>query len=251
MANILTHELSPNPLSFATVGGDINTTSKADLIGILTVGLIIPTAVPESNLSTCVLIDGHALIQAIGKPPECQTFGDYAEVFMKKVTRHFGEHTTRVDVVFDRYIGDNSIKAAIRSKRAAKKPIRMLVEGQHIPLPSVWSQFIGLDENKADLAKFLSQIIVTYGKRLPDKYELVSGGGFADATHVSSSKREDVGLHGNHEEADTRLILHSLDAINEGYKRLMISGTAKNHKCYPIHSVSEKQLKITSSASMR
>ena len=44
-----------------------------------------------------------------------------------------------------------------------------------------------------------------------NKYELVSGAGIADATHVSSSEREreEVGLHGDHEEADTRLFLHS------------------------------------------
>ena len=125
-----------------------------------------------------------------------------------KVTRHFGEHTIRVDVP-PLYFGDNSIEAATHYKQAAKKPIRKLVEWQHIPLPSVWSQLIGLDENKTVFAKFLPLVIVTYGKSLPDKYELVSGAEIADATHVSSSKREEVGLHGDHEEADTRLYLHS------------------------------------------
>jgi len=60
---------------------------------------------------TCVLIDG----QAFGKPDGCQTFGNYAEVFMQAVTNHVGEHTGRVDVVFDRYIGDALIKAVTRS----------------------------------------------------------------------------------------------------------------------------------------
>ena len=139
------------------------------------------------------------------------------------------------------------------------------MDGRHIPLPSVWGQFIALDENKADLAKFLSHSIVTYGKTLSERYELITGGGFADETDVSSSKREDVRLRGNHEEADTRLILHSCEAISRGYKRLlvisqdtdvllllthftgaenvevwMISGTARNQKCYPIHLVSGK-----------
>ena len=53
---------------------------------------------------------GHALIQSLGKPNGCQTFGDYADVFVQNVTRHFGEHTSMVDVVFDRYIGKSSIK---------------------------------------------------------------------------------------------------------------------------------------------
>ena len=38
-------------------------------------------------------------------------FGDYADMFMQNVTRHLGAHTTRVDVAFDRYIVEDSIKA--------------------------------------------------------------------------------------------------------------------------------------------
>ena len=46
---------------------------------------------------------------------------DYAGVFVQNVTRHFGEHTSMVDVVFDRYIGKSSIKVVTRSKRMSKK----------------------------------------------------------------------------------------------------------------------------------
>ena len=60
----------------------------------------IPSANPEANLKTCVVIDGHGLIQALGKHHGCQTFGDYADVLMNNVTSHFRCHTTRVDVVF-------------------------------------------------------------------------------------------------------------------------------------------------------
>lgn len=111
MVNILKHELSPIPLSLPKPGGVMNSTPKAELIDILMAGLSIPSEVPEADLKTCVLIDGHALIDALGKPHGCQTFGDYAKVFLEIVTRHFGEHTRRVDVLFDRYIGDDSIKA--------------------------------------------------------------------------------------------------------------------------------------------
>ena len=57
------------------------------------------------------MIDGNGLIQALGKPHGCQTFGDYADVFLNNVTSHFRCHTTRVDVVFDHYTGQQSIKA--------------------------------------------------------------------------------------------------------------------------------------------
>ena len=111
-----------------------------------------------------VLIDGHGLIQALGKPPGCQTFGDYANVFMNNVTSHFRCHTKRGEVVFDRYTGQQSIKTVTMSKRVWKtKPVRKVIDGRNVPLPQVWSNFNASDENKADLARFLSEITVTKG----------------------------------------------------------------------------------------
>ena len=82
--------------------------------------------------------------------------------------------------------------------------------------------------------------------------------------HNRSTRRSEVKLPGNHEEADTRLVLHSYEAVNQGYKKVlvicrdtdvmlllvhfisaqtaevwMISGTAKKRKCYPMHALSE------------
>ena len=102
------------------------------------------------------------------------------------------------------------------------------------------------------------------GDTLPDQYDLVTGGGFTNATEARSTKRSKISLHANHEEADTRLILHSCEAVKEGYQRVlvhsrdtdvflllvhffsdaaevwMISGTAKKRKCYPVHAVSQR-----------
>jgi len=100
---------------------------------------------------------------------------------------------------------------------------------------------------------------------LPQQCELVTGGRFSCATHARSTRRSEVKLQGNHDEADTRLILHSCEAVNQGYKRVlvicrdtdvmlllvhfipaqtaevwMISGRAKKRKCYPIHALSKR-----------
>ena len=167
------------------------------------------------------------------------------------------------------YTGQQSIKAVTRSKRVGKtRPIRKVIDGRNVPLPQVWSNFIACDENKADLARFLTEIIVTKGTDLPQQCELVTGGRLSCATHARSTRRSEVKLQGNHEEADTRLVLHLCEAVNQGYKRvlvicrdtdvmlllvhfipaqtaevLMISGTAKKRKCYPIHALSERRAK--------
>ena len=85
----------------------MNSTQKSVLINVLADGIPIPSAIPEANMKTCVKIDGHGLIQALGKPHGCQTFGDYADVFLNNVTSHFRCHTTRVDIVFAATPGNN------------------------------------------------------------------------------------------------------------------------------------------------
>ena len=91
MGNILKHELSPIPLSLAKLGGDMNSTQTSELINVRVDGIHIPSAIPKTNMKTCVVFDGHGLIKALGKP-----HGDYADVFMNNVTSHFRCHTTRL-----------------------------------------------------------------------------------------------------------------------------------------------------------
>ena len=108
----------------------MNSTQTSELINVRVDGIHIPSAIPKTNMKTCVVFDGHGLIQALGKPHGCQTFGDYADVFMNNVTSHFRCHTTQVDVVFDRFTGQQSIKAVSRSKRVGKKkPVRKVIDG--------------------------------------------------------------------------------------------------------------------------
>ena len=136
------------------------------------------------------------------------------------------------------------------------------MDGPTVPIPQVWSNFIALDDNKAVNARYLSETMMEKGKDLPKQYEMVTGGGFVNATDARSTRRDNVRLHRNHEEADTRLILHSYEAVHEGYERVvvicnetdvmrlllhfiptkvsevwMVSGTAKKRKCYPIQAI--------------
>ena len=121
MVNVLKHELSPFPQSLANLGGEMNTTSKADLISIFMAELHTPSVISHAYINTCTLMDGHALIQSHGKHRGCQTVDNLAGVFMHIATLYFGEHITRVDVALYHYIGKDSIKRLIRSKRVGKQ----------------------------------------------------------------------------------------------------------------------------------
>ena len=87
-----------------------------------------------------------------------------------------------------------------------------------------WGRFIVLEDSKASLAHFLctkmSESYIAYPRR-----ELIVSGGFSDILKVWSSdkSREDFeGLASNHEEADTRIILHARDATVKGYSQVNV-----------------------------
>ena len=69
---------------------------------------------------------------------------------------------------------------------------------------------MALSENKADLAQYLSEEL-----NAPENKEIVVFGGLADEEEVNCSKAAvdtscTTALRCNHEEADTRLVLHAL-----------------------------------------
>ena len=79
MSSILKHKLSCVPLSLSNTDDTINSNSKSALLGILSTGIEIYTAVLSSYVSNamvgaCVLIDGHALIQNLGKQQVVEPF---------------------------------------------------------------------------------------------------------------------------------------------------------------------------------
>ena len=68
MANILKHEQSPVPLYLAKADEDMNVAPKSELANILMTDIVVPSHIPDTDLNTCVMIDGYALTQGLGKP---------------------------------------------------------------------------------------------------------------------------------------------------------------------------------------
>ncbi len=117
-------------------------------------------------------------------------------------------------------------------------------------------------ENK-DLAAVLSDYLMIQGAKLPNNQEIVTCGVYPDPM-VSRSSRHGLQpqLSSNHEEADTRIILHGKDAIDRGFNRIlvdcrdsdvllllvhffghllvevwMLSGTKRQRKCFPVNKI--------------
>ena len=209
LSAILQHELMPVPVSLAEINGTIRTGNKSILVDVLTENIKCPESITLEGRSA-LLIDGFALVAALGKPHEAKTFGDFADCYVNAVLRKSSKYQ-RVDVLFDRY-RKHSIKATTRSRRSkgSARPVCRVIEGREVPLPIKWQAFLALGENKSDLAQFLSDELV---RQAPGNITLVVSGGCADEEDVlCMDPALDVAiLRSNHEEADTRFVLHAVN----------------------------------------
>ena len=115
---ILKHELMPVPIALAETDGTLRGGTKSLLVDAMTSNTKCPPNIKLEGTS-CLIIDGHALIQAISRPAGTKTFGELADIFVRSVMQS-GFHSGRIDIVFDRYYS-TSIKSITRKlKRKGK-----------------------------------------------------------------------------------------------------------------------------------
>ena len=200
MSAILKHELLPLPVSLAQMDRSLRSGDKAVLAKKLINGITSPCAPSWEDKSSCLVIDGQAVVVAIGLPKGSKTFGDLGNAFFSRIL-HLGANYDRIDIVFDRYYRD-SINAGTRKRRTkGVRPIRRVVESD-VPLPASWPNFLSLPTNKADLARFLCEEFIS---NAPNDKENVVAGGFDESHKVQSSQdTTDISLlAADHEEAET------------------------------------------------
>ena len=143
-----------------------------------------------------------------------------------------------------------------------KAAIRKVIDRDDLQLPKVWANFLASDENKQDLANYLSGKLVQC--EIPGKEVVVKG---SESGPFSSQGRPLPSLDSNHEEADTSLILHALDGAGKGFQRIVLqcrdtgvlllliyflgnhpsrpevwlkSGTARQMQHYPVHDIAKE-----------
>ena len=146
------------------------------------------------------------------KPGVEKTFSGYAEKSFLPFIEAQLCHADWVDIVWDEYI-QNSLKATTRSHRGTGVRRRVTPTNQ---LPRNWSSFLREDSNKRELFMFLAdcasslevhgQVITTYGQDVQ-----------------CTSPRERVSLSPcTHEEADTRMLLHAADTVQQGDRKILL-----------------------------
>lgn len=203
------HENQSSPPSLSS-NGELNFCTKSDLLERFD-KLVAPT--DHIVLDGCaVIIDGAAIVQML-KPGSVTTFAEYAELAFLPFLRTQLSHASRLDVVWDRY-DINSLKNSTRSLRGVGVRRRVTPS---TPLPKNWQSFMCDSANKTELFQFLSECVskmtIDSGKQI-----IVTNG--VEVITVPPM------LHDlspcSHEEADTRMILHAKNAVQNGFSRVVI-----------------------------
>ena len=199
------HENQLHP-PFLSDHGKIWACKKSDLFNCLK-----PTEESNKKDFDCKIFDGAALIHML-KPNAVKSFQEYAEEVFVKFIQWQLQSLKRTDIVWDQYLA-NSIKGSAREKRGVG--VRRKVSAQS-KIPSNWLNFLRDPNNKTELFAFLTKV-ASEKLSLEGKEIYVT----SDKSVVSlcpSTSMPDC----SHEEADTRIVVHVIDAILKGMKSICI-----------------------------
>ncbi len=177
----------------------------------------------DFNEADVKLIDGASMVHRLKPDGSIKTFRDYAE---KKVIPFAKKHLAtakRVDVIWDRYISD-SLKATTRESRGAGVRQRLACDGNG-KMPKNWSSYLRNETNKTELFQYLSGVIT---KSVFEEGKVVIS--TCDRSILRNPSADDTvnaqteyPLYPcNHEEFDTRVLLHAANASSQGYNRILI-----------------------------
>ena len=125
-----------------------------------------------------------------------------------------GRAVTRMDAVFDVY-KEGSLKSQTREKRGTG--IRVSVR-EHAPVLKNFTNFMRCDASKTELFVMISQKASSLST--PIVVGTVSEGVVTNQPSLNSLRNQISPC--NHEEADTRLILHVLNGLSCGFKKISV-----------------------------
>ena len=172
----------------------------------------------ESLNPSVVVFDGTFCVQMLN-PQFCKTFMEYSEKVFLPYIKQSIEIVQRLDLVWDEYI-PNSLKARTRQKSGTGARRRDLPSAM---VPQNWKEFLGLDNNKKKLVLFLSEQVV---KMAIEGRQTIVTKGEEVLCSPPTTRRNKLSLF-SHEEADTRIMVHITDAVQDGHQSVMIRSTDK------------------------
>jgi len=207
------HENQPFPPSLSEFG-KLRYAKKSDIVTCLVSANKSPGTFDAPAVDAKIL-EGSVIVHQL-KPKAGTNFGQYAaDVFCPYIMKQFDNCTRRIDVVFDTYKAD-SLKEATRLKRG-KTDYRSLIGSRTPTPPKNWENFLQNDDNKTQLFAFLAAEIVNAAQQ---KCVVVNSCSTV-ASSIALPKLSEL-LPTNHEEGDTKVILHAFHQAASNAKSIII-----------------------------
>ena len=119
---ILQHELMSVSISYAKTRGILHSANKFVLAGVLAQEEATPTTVSLDG-SSCLLINAQALLRALAKLPNTETFEDYVRTFANSVYK-MGATNIVIDVTCDYHRSESIKEGRITKRKKGQRPVR-------------------------------------------------------------------------------------------------------------------------------
>lgn len=169
----------------------------------------------QAEYKICI-VDGMAIMQEMGKPQYIFTASDLCNHFLKIVEQQ-STGFQEIHIIFDRYDIVPSLKQQIRDMRVNKSNIISYnisgdVNIEKISLQNLLSSIV----TKQNLCNYFASQIIKLKKSSDNVF-------VTTCKDICLSNRLDFShLNSNQEEADTRIILHAIDATNRNATHISI-----------------------------
>lgn len=177
----------------------------------------IETSGEDKKTDKLCIIDAMAVVQAIKKSPSMVDCSDFAAAFVRSI-RKIASQYDEARVIFDRYI-DDSLKAQTRGKRTAGiEPVKFdIKDNTNIKLVSL-KTLLSHNYTKSQLTEYLGKAVLHEYTNSSKNVVVVYG----NATYSNKPDMFDPELtHHTHEEADTLIPLHVLDATSKAAENII------------------------------
>ena len=174
-------------------------------------------AIGMISIQRCNWVDAIAEVQCLDKPGWVKNCSHLADHFTNRIFLNFGENE-ELQLVYDRYDIPFSLKEGTRTTRLGEQNavyyhITPSTHIARVPMKKLLSH----TKTKMELADYLAQKTIEDGV-LNGRRVVVAWRSECKGT------REDFSLlQSNHEEADTKIISHAVDATSRGATDLRIS----------------------------
>jgi len=206
------HECSPYPPALSSAGR-LNSCTKSDVLSCImefskSSAISVDEELVAQNVYDFIVSAGGALIHSLlSTSVQGMKFDSYFDMVFCPRLRHDLKRSSRVDIVWDQYRA-LTIKGGtiilIREKRGTGTRQRVSASAK---VPGNWHKFLADIDNKKELFSFLS-IKTAEENYTDDKVVYITAGD--QVHHVGNSPPMELC---NHEEADTRVLVHLLHAL--------------------------------------